>query len=189
MFTIPNILTMSRIAWIPVMIVLFSLESAMGLSATWICLGIYALASITDFFDGYLARKLNQVSDFGTFLDPISDKIFVVSVLVLLVGYGRLPDWWMIPVLLILMREFLVSGMREFLGPKNIKLPVTKLAKWKTTSQMVALGFLIAGPASWYLLISGQILLCIAALLTLITGYGYLKAGIATMDNRPRPMQ
>lgn len=183
MFTLPNILTLSRMALLPVMVWLFFMETSLGAVAAWWCLGLYVLASVTDFFDGYLARKLNQVSEFGTFLDPISDKIFVGTVLVLLVGFDRLDGVWVIPVLLIFLREFLVSGLREFLGPKNIKMPVTNLAKWKTTAQMIALGFLIVGGYVPYAMEVGHILICVAAYLTLHTGFGYVKTGLSHMKN------
>ena len=177
MWTLPNILTMGRIAVLPFMFACFLLENTYGAGVVWLCFGLYVLAALTDFFDGWVARKFNQVSAFGTFLDPISDKIFVSCLLVLLVGFGRLDGIWMIPALLILFREFLVSGLREYLGPHNIKLPVTNLAKWKTTLQMVSLGFLILAPVLPYVLEIGRWSLLAAAILTLITGWGYMKAG------------
>ena len=148
--------------------------------AMWSALSLYALSAITDFFDGYLARKMNIVSPFGTFLDPIADKVFVAIILIALVDIGRLDGLWTIPVIIIFTREFLVSGMREFLGPKDIKLPVTQLAKWKTTFQMVALGILIYGGEA---LTGGQITLAIAAALTVITGWGYLKVGLKHLND------
>ena len=178
MLNLPNILTIARILLLPFMMVCFFLEPVYGAPASWICLGLYAIAAVTDFLDGWVARKFNKVSPFGTFLDPISDKIFVGCLLVLLVGFGRLDGLWMIPVLLILFREFLISGLREFLGPQNVKLPVTKLAKWKTTLQMLSLGFLVIAPALPYALAIGQWSLAAAAILTLITGWGYVKVGL-----------
>jgi cardiolipin synthase len=183
--TIPNILTMARILLLPFIMLGLYLEFEIGPLATWICFLLYVVAAITDYFDGYLARKLNQISAFGTFLDPISDKIFVAALLVLLVGSGRLDGLWMIPVILILTREFLVSGLREFLGPHNVKLPVTNLAKWKTTIQMAALGLLILGPAMPYALELGQWSLLLAAVITLITGWDYMKAGLEVMKKMP----
>ncbi len=150
----------------------------MGSGVTWVCFALYVLASLTDFFDGWLARKLNQISAFGTFLDPISDKIFVGSLLILLVAFDRLDGLWLIPVLLIFFREFLISGLREFLGPHDVKMPVTNLAKWKTTLQMLSLGFLILGPILPHVLEIGQWSLLAAAILTLITGWGYFKVGM-----------
>lgn len=177
MLNLPNILTIARIILLPFMFVCFFAEAQFGSTATWVCFALYIVASLTDFFDGWAARKFNQITPFGTFLDPISDKIFVGCLLVLLVGFGRLDGVWMLPVLLILFREFLISGLREFLGPHNIKLPVTNLAKWKTTLQMLSLAFLILAPALPYVLEIGRWSLLAAAILTLITGWGYVKAG------------
>ncbi len=185
MLNLPNTLTITRILLLPPMFACMFTESQFGPSAVWVCFALYAIAAITDFFDGWVARKLNQITPLGTFLDPISDKIFVGCLLVLLVGFGRLDGLWMIPVLLILFREFLVSGMREFLGPHDVKLPVTNLAKWKTTFQMVSLGFLILAPALPYVLEIGRLSLTIAAILTLITGWGYIKAGLEVMKKMP----
>lgn len=169
---LPNILTISRIALLPVLVWLIYQPQAWALNAA---LGLYILSAITDFLDGFLARKMKIVSPFGTFLDPIADKVFVAVILIALVDIGRLDGVWTIPVIIIFTREFLVSGMREFLGPKNVKLPVTKLAKWKTTFQMIAIGLLIYG----YPLVNiGSYSLAIAAVLTIITGWGYLKAGL-----------
>jgi len=180
-WTLPNILTIARLLLLPFMVWLFFMEDEWGAGAAWWCLGLYGVASVTDFLDGWVARKFGQVSEFGTFLDPIADKVFVGSLLVLLVGFGRLDGLWMIPVLLIFLREFLVSGLREYLGPKNVKMPVTQLAKWKTASQMVALGFLIVGPFVPYTLMTGQVLLALACALTLITGWDYWRVGLAHM--------
>lgn len=181
MRNLPNALTILRIALIVPMTALFFAEPAMGMMAVWLNLGLYTLAAVTDFLDGWLARKWQVTSPLGTFLDPISDKILVGCLVVLLAGFGRLEGISLVAALVIMTREFLVSGLREYLGPHNIKMPVTKLAKWKTAAQMLSLGFLIAGPASPALLTTGQILLCIAALLTALTGWGYLKAGLAHM--------
>ena len=177
LYTIPNILTLSRIAALPVFYVLFAVEPQYGAIAAWISLVLYIVCALTDFLDGYLSRKWNEVSAFGTFLDPISDKIFVGFILVLLIEFDRLSGLWIIPVLIIFTREFLISGLREFLGPEGIQMPVTKLAKWKTTSQMISLGFLIIGPFVPFALLGGQILLLAASILTAITGYTYMKAG------------
>ncbi len=176
-----NILTIARLLLLPVIIWLFYLESTWGWIAAWLCALIYAIASATDFFDGYIARKLNQISDFGTFLDPISDKIFVSSLMILLVAFGRIEGLWIILVILIFAREFMVSGLREFLGPKGIKVPVSKLAKWKTATQMLSLGFLILGGYAPYSLELGLVLLSIATILTLITGFIYMIIGFKHM--------
>lgn len=178
MKNLPNILTVSRILILPVIIWLLFINESW---AAWSALGLYIAASLTDFLDGYLARKMKTESAFGKFLDPISDKIFVACLLVTLVAIDHLQGLWIIPAIIILVREFLVSGLREFLGPKNIQLPVSKLAKWKTTLQMIALGVLIIGNHTSFLpdaLLYGQWLLAFAALLTVITGWQYLKAGL-----------
>jgi cardiolipin synthase len=174
---LPNILTLSRMALLPLLIWLLYVPQ---IWAMWAALGLYAFSAITDFLDGYLARKMNIVSPFGPFLDPIADKVFVAVILIALVDIGRLDGLWTIPVIIIFMREFLVSGMREFLGPKNIKLPVTQLAKWKTTFQMVSLGILIYGGDA---LVGGQWTLAIAAILTVITGWSYLRVGLKHLND------
>ncbi len=194
MWTLPNIMTIARILLLPLIFICFYYEGTLVIGTTieahtpmltWACFALYVIASVTDFLDGYVARKFNQVSAFGTFLDPISDKIFVACLLVLLVAFGRLEGLWLIPVLMILFREFLISGLREFLGPHDIKLPVTQLAKWKTTLQMVSLGFLIVAPVVPYALDIGHWSLLVAAILTLITGWGYVKAGLEVMKKMP----
>jgi len=186
MLNFPNILTLARIIIIPLILICFLVEAQFGAIVTWACFGLYVIAAITDFIDGWWARKFNQISAFGTFLDPISDKIFVGCLLVLLAAYGRVEGLWLIPVLLIMTREFLVSGLREFLGPRDVQMPVTNLAKWKTASQMISLALLILAPLVTYAQITGLILLSISALLTVITGYGYLKTGwqYLTVDER-----
>lgn len=186
---IANILTVTRLLLLPFIIALFYWEASItgniGKGAVaWLTLLIYAAAATTDFFDGYIARKLNQISDFGTFLDPISDKIFVATILILLVAFGRIEGAAIILVILIFAREFLVSGLREFLGPKNIKVPVSKTAKWKTSFQMLSLGFLIIGPYSPYATELGIILLTIATILTLITGIIYMIIGFKHMKDQ-----
>lgn len=181
MQNVPNALTMLRIVLIVPMTALFFLEASWGLMAVWLNLGLYIVAAVSDFLDGWIARKWKIVSPFGTFLDPISDKILVGCLFVLLAAFGRLEGLWLIAVLVIMTREFLVSGLREYLGPKNVKMPVTNLAKWKTAVQMLALGFLIAAPLAPLVLMAGQVLLLLAAILTVITGWGYLKAGLAHM--------
>lgn len=186
---LPNILTISRIVLLPALIALFFMP---GEAAAWTALWVYIFCAVTDFFDGYLARMLNITSNFGTFLDPISDKILVASLLIALAAFDRLDGPWMIPAIIIMMREFLIAGLREFLGPQNVKVPVSKLAKWKTAFQMTALGFLVIGDYGddtmqsvfGFLsdnvvgaLLTGQILLTIAAAITVFTGWNYLKAG------------
>ncbi len=160
--------------------------------AAWSALALYSIAAITDFLDGYLARTMNLESAFGRFLDPIADKIFIASMLVVLAGLDRLEGIWVIPAVIILVREFVIAGLREFLGPMNVQLPVSRLAKWKTTVQMFALGFLIMGdygnPVLPYTLVYGHAGITLAAVLTVMTGWSYLTIGLAKiqeLDNKP----
>jgi len=182
---IANILTILRILLLPLMVLFFYLEEAQGSVVIWLCFFTFVISAITDYFDGYFARKLNQISDFGTFLDPISDKIFVSTILIMLVAFERITGVWVILVMLIFAREFMVSGLREFLGPKGVKMPVTMMAKWKTTVQMLALGFLILSGYSPYAYEIGIILLSLATILTLITGLSYLIIGLKHMKEKP----
>jgi len=179
---LPNILTYGRIAAVPLVVAcLFWPKDDW---VRWTALGIYAVAGITDFFDGYLARIWQQQSSMGRMLDPIADKLLVGAVLLMLVHTGDIHGWSIWAAIVILCREMLVSGLREFLAELRVSVPVSRLAKWKTTAQIVALGFLIAGsagddvlPAGWTVRI-GLFLLWVAAILTLYTGYDYFKAGI-----------
>lgn len=180
---LPNILTMSRIAAIPVLVLL------VAIGAPWAEFGaalLFTLAGITDYFDGHFARERKQLSDFGRMLDPIADKLLVAATLMALVGFGHLPGLGIYPAIVIMLREILVSGLREYLAEIRIGLPVTKLAKWKTGVQMVALGLLLLGdPGAHFMGLGflpvnmlGATLLWTAALLTLITGWDYLTAGL-----------
>jgi cardiolipin synthase len=178
MWTIANILTVARVLLLPPIIVCFFVEGSVGALAIYICFGLYVLAAVTDFFDGWVARKFNQITAFGTFLDPISDKIFVSALMILLVAFGRLEGLWILPVIAIMSRELLISGLREFLGGEDVKMPVTNLAKWKTTVQMVALGLLILGPLYPLMQMAGEWGLLVAAVLTLVTGWKYLQVGM-----------
>ena len=173
-----NILTAARMVLLPFMVALFYMEASWGAWAAWFCFVLYAVCAITDYFDGYVARRYDQITPLGTFLDPISDKIFVGTLLILLVAFGRINGLWIILVLLIFAREFMVSGLREFLGPQNVTMPVTFMAKWKTTVQMVATGFLILGPHAPLGTEIGLIALLIAAVLTLVTGTQYLTKAL-----------
>ena len=154
-------------------------------TARWTALGIYIVAAITDFFDGYLARKWQQQSSLGRMLDPIADKVLVAVVLLVLCADDILRGGHIWAAIIILSREVLVSGLREYLGELQVSVPVTQIAKWKTTVQLVAIGFLIAGPAGDALFPSlpvvttiGIAMLWVAAGLTLYTGYDYFRAGI-----------
>lgn len=182
MLNLPNILTISRIVVIPIILVLMLFESA---TLRWTACALFTLAGITDFFDGYLARRSNMVSPLGRFLDPIADKLLVVAVLFMVVALpDRVSAWALFPALVILLREIMVSGLREFLAEIRVGLPVTKLAKTKTTVQMVALGFLIvgdAGPLWTNAKLVGEIGMWIAGVITLVTGYDYLRAGLKHM--------
>ncbi len=202
MLSLPNLLTMSRIFAVPLLAaLLWWPDWKLGYLLAFV---LYCLMGITDYFDGYLARSSGTVSKLGIFLDPIADKIMVASVILVLTaqGYLRGPhvgDLHVIAGLIILMREIAVSGLREFLAGLQVSVPVTRLAKWKTTLQLVALGALILGGAihgpqpssvgvierpwadQWIHLV-GLTSLWAAAALTLITGWDYLRVGIKHMD-------
>ena len=179
--SLPNILTYGRICAVPALVaVLYFLT---GDTARWVAFTLFLVAGVTDWLDGYLARVWEQQSTLGRMLDPIADKLLVGAVLMMLVYDGTLRGTAIFAAIIILCREILVSGLREFLAELNVKVHVSQLAKWKTALQMVALGVLLAGPAAEKLLpgitMLGLALLWIAAGLTLWTGYDYLKAGIA----------
>jgi cardiolipin synthase len=181
MKNLPNILTLSRIALLPILIGLMYGEYYYGAKAAWAALGVYIIIALTDFFDGWIARKYKTSSAFGAFLDPVADKIFVGVILVALVGFNRLPGIWMVPAMIIIAREFMVSGLREYLGSKNVPMPVSNLAKWKTATQMIAVAFLIIGPHMPGAWIFGQWMIILAAILTVVTGGAYLKTGLDHM--------
>lgn len=182
-YNLPNCLTLSRIIIIPLVAVLVMVHKPV--TDLLACI-LFIIAGITDYLDGTLARAWQQLSDFGKMFDPIADKLLVGIILIVMAGYDRLPYGGLIPAMIILAREILVSGLREYLSSFEVSLPVTKLAKWKTTFQMVAIGFLLAGDSSAELLninwfpvnVIGSILLWIAAILTIITGWGYIHTGI-----------
>ena len=180
--TIPNLLTLSRILVIPALIGSFYLSFPL---ANWIAVALFVAAAITDFFDGYLARARDEQSNLGRFLDPVADKLLVGAALVMMAAFHRLDDITIIAAVIILSREILVSGLREFLAEIKVGVPVTTLAKWKTTVQMFAIGFLLAGEAgsAVYAPLIGKIGLWIAAVLTLYTGYDYLRAGLRHMTD------
>ncbi|MGI9482288.1 MAG: CDP-diacylglycerol--glycerol-3-phosphate 3-phosphatidyltransferase [Hyphomicrobiales bacterium] len=177
--SLPNILTYGRIAAVPAMAACFFYP---GDSARWLALAIFVAACITDFFDGYLARAWDQQSDLGRMLDPIADKLLISVALLMLATVGTISGVHLWAALIILCREVLVSGLREFLAELRVSVPVTLMAKWKTTIQMVALGFLIAGDAGDkivpYTTEIGLFGLWVAASLTLYTGYDYFRAGL-----------
>ncbi|WP_188054575.1 CDP-diacylglycerol--glycerol-3-phosphate 3-phosphatidyltransferase [Sphingosinithalassobacter sp. CS137] len=185
MWSLPNILTLSRIVLLPLLIwLLWWPEWQGGFAAAF---ALYVLLAVTDYVDGVLARARGVASKLGAFLDPIADKIMVAGVLLMLVAHDFIFGVHVIAAILILMREILVSGLREFLGglPQSVALPVSKLAKWKTMVQMVALGALIlagALPDVPAVLTLGLAALWGAALLTTITGWDYLRVGLRHMD-------
>ncbi len=177
--SLPNLLTYGRILAVPAVAFCFYFE---GTTPRWIALGIFIVAAITDFFDGYLARAWQQQSALGRMLDPIADKLLVSVSLLMLAADGTIGGWSLVAAIIILCREILVSGLREFLAELQVSVPVTKLAKWKTTVQLVAIAVLLAGPAGDtifpYTTLTGLTALWIAAVLTLYTGYDYFRAGI-----------
>ncbi|TFF19938.1 CDP-diacylglycerol--glycerol-3-phosphate 3-phosphatidyltransferase [Jiella endophytica] len=187
--SLPNILTYARIVCVPLVVMCFFLEGQLRSPdyARWTALGIFIAASITDYFDGYLARAWNQSSTIGRMLDPIADKLLVAAVLLLLAAEGSIAGWSLWAAIIILCREILVSGLREYLAELKVSVPVTRLAKWKTTIQMIAIAFLLAGPAGDEFMpgISqlGLVLLWVSAIVTLYTGYDYFRAGLRHIDD------
>jgi cardiolipin synthase (CMP-forming) len=183
---LPNLLTLSRILAIPVVIATFYVS---GDAARWFCCALFSAAGFTDWLDGHVARRWEQQSELGRFLDPIADKLLVSATLFMLTATGRLSGYAILPALVILCREILVSGLREYLAGLSVGVPVSRLAKWKTFIQMMAIGWLIVGDAGWHVLpvvAVGETLLWVAALLTLVTGYDYLRAGLSHIAG-PRP--
>ncbi|CCG41509.1 CDP-diacylglycerol--glycerol-3-phosphate 3-phosphatidyltransferase [Magnetospirillum molischianum] len=185
--SLPNLLTLSRIVVIPVMVALFYVD---GPNARWAACGLFVAAAITDWFDGYVARSRNQVSTFGRFLDPIADKLLVVSVLFMLVAFNRVGQLSILSALIIVLREIMVSGLREFLAEVRVGLPVSRLAKWKTGIQMVAIPVLLVGNALPILPTQeiGEVGLSVAAALTLVTGWDYLQSGLRHIRANPVPV-
>ncbi len=178
--SLPNILTYGRLAAVPAVVALLFWPRDEW--SRWFALAIFVAAAITDYFDGYFARAYAQQSALGRMLDPIADKLLVAACLLMLVADGTIAGWALWAAIVILCREILVSGLREFLAELKVGVPVSRVAKWKTTVQLVAVGFLIAGPAGETVL-PGTIpigigLLVAAAMLTLYTGWDYLKTGL-----------
>ncbi len=177
---LPTALTVARIAAVPALVIcLYALD---GNTARWAAFALFVAASITDWLDGYLARAWQQQSNLGAMLDPIADKLLVGATLLMLVYDGTIAGISIFPAIIILCREILVSGLREFLATLNVKVLVSFLAKWKTVLQLTALGGLLAGPAVETILpgttAAALAVLWVAALLTLWTGADYLRAGI-----------
>ena len=183
MLSLPNLLTLSRIVAVPLLVAL--LWPVGGWFDYALAFVLYCLMGLTDYFDGYLARTKGTVSRLGVFLDPIADKIMVAAVILMLVFVERIDDIDIIPALVILVREIAVSGLREFLAGLQVSVPVSRLAKWKTAFQLIALGALILAGAlpDWpWVQQVGILSLWAAALLTLITGWDYLRVGLRHMD-------
>ncbi len=186
--SLPNLLTLSRVLAVPLFVILMWEASWVGYTAAS---ALYCLAGLTDYLDGYLARAQGTVSKLGVFLDPVADKIMVAAVIVMLIHNDHITGWHVIPALVIILREITVSGLREFLATARVGLPVSQLAKWKTTFQMVALGALILAPASahwWPALparLVGLVTLWLAGVLTLMTGWDYLRVGLKHMTDEP----
>lgn len=187
MHTLPNILTLSRILAVPILVGLLwpaelGHEWRTGYAFAFL---LYCLMAITDYFDGYLARAQSTVSKLGIFLDPIADKIMVGAVVLMLTATHDISGIHIIAGLIILLREIAVSGLREFLAGLRVSVPVSKLAKWKTTFQLIALGAMILAGAlpDWaFVRLTGLATLWAAAVLTLITGWDYLRVGLKHMD-------
>jgi len=192
LFALPNLLTYGRIAAVPVVVGLMYWQSILqgGLWLRWVALAVFIAAGITDVLDGYFARNWDQQSLLGRMLDPIADKLLVASCLLMLAAEETIHGWSLLASVIILCREILVSGLREFLAELRVSVPVSRLAKWKTTWQLIAVGFLIAGEAgdrfvmfvikSDTLIITniGLTLLWLSALVTLYTGWDYLRASM-----------
>lgn len=172
MINFANALTIARIVAIPPLVLLMLSPLPM---AAWGAVCLYICIAFTDWLDGWVARTFNQMSEFGRFLDPIADKILVAAMFIALTANGAIAGWWLALPIVILTREFLVSGLREFLGPKGVTVHVSKLAKWKTTAQMVALGVLTTIPVLPHALTGGLLLLLLATVLTVVTGWDYLR--------------
>lgn len=182
--SLANKLTLSRIVMIPVILGLLVLPYAWS---DWLACVLFAIAGVTDWLDGYMARRENSVSKIGQFLDPIADKLLVSAVVLLLVYDRSIDGLSVLPAVIILLREVAVSGLREFLAGLSVSVPVSQLAKWKTTIQIISLAFLIVGDRNtpWWLPATfiGDILLWIAGGLTVITGYDYWRASEKHFDS------
>ena len=182
--SLPNILTFARIAAIPIVVGCIYAQAILDwpLWLRWVALAVFIAAAVTDFLDGYYARMWDQQSALGRMLDPIADKLLVASCLLMLAADRTILGWTLWAAIVILCREILVSGLREYLAGLRVSVPVTKLAKWKTTAQLVAIGFLLAGEAGDrvipFITQIGILLLWISAIVTIYTGWDYFQAGI-----------
>lgn len=206
-WNLPNVLTILRLLAAPGIAVMFLYFNRPW--ADWFALALFVVGAVTDFFDGYLARLWKQESRFGAMLDPIADKAMVVIAIMVITGYSGMNPWLILPATLILFREVFVSGLREFLGDRAHLLKVTPLAKWKTTAQMVAIAVLFLGTGLAYLeagsspragegdvpegaslaalaTLIGLALIWIAALLTAVTGWDYLRKAMPHLKDDPQ---
>ena len=178
--SLPNLLTYGRLVAVPAVVALMFWSH--DDRERWVALAIFVAAALTDYFDGYFARLYAQQSALGRMLDPIADKLLVAACLLMLVADGTIHGWALWAAIVILCREILVSGLREFLAELKVSVPVSRVAKWKTTLQLVSLGFLIAGPAGETVLpgniMIGTVLLWVSAILTIYTGWDYFRTGI-----------
>ena len=175
---ISNLLTLARIIVIPIIVLCIYMNNPFY---GWVAFILFCIASITDYFDGYIARIRNEVTNFGTFLDPIADKLLVAAVILILTSKEVIANWETIPALIILLREIAVSGLREYLAKIKVSVPVSRISKIKTSLQLIALAFLIlseSGITIIPILFIGKMSLWIAGILTLYTGYDYLKSGL-----------
>ena len=182
---VPNTLTISRIAATPVICVLMAVGAVWS---DWLAFGLFVYACSTDYLDGYLARVRGKMTSLGRILDPIADKLLVGLVMITLVGIDRVSGVHIVAVALVIARELLVSGLREQMAESGVSVPVTRLAKWKTAAQMIALGLLVLGPAGPVGTVElGIAALWAAATLTLVTGWAYLQVSLsgASSDERP----
>ncbi|MES2906922.1 MAG: CDP-diacylglycerol--glycerol-3-phosphate 3-phosphatidyltransferase [Pseudomonadota bacterium] len=191
--SLPNLFTYGRLVAVPAVVACFFWGGGFAvndITARWTALAIFSAAGFTDYMDGWAARRFDQSSSLGRMLDPIADKLLVASCLLLLAADGTIAGWSLWAAIIILCREILVSGLREFLGSVQVAVPVSRLAKWKTTAQLVAIGFLLAGPAGDRLFLNystqlvshtGLVLLWLSAVLTLYTGWDYFRVGISTV--------
>lgn len=182
LYTIPNLLCFFRLGVIPVMIALFYIDTAW---ATWTNVVLYSLAGASDFFDGRIARATNSETLLGKFLDSSSDKVVVGVALMLLLAFDRLDGFWILPAIIIYLREILISGVREFMALYNVIVPVSRLGKWKLTIQMFFIGFLIAGEHGNALIphafMIGKVGLCLAAAVTVLSGWDYMRGAWKTI--------
>ena len=181
-YNLPNIITLFRIAIIPIILIMIITK---GTTNGWVAFILFCIAGISDFFDGYLARIRKEQTSFGEILDPIADKLLVASVILILTAKGTIEGWTTIPALIILLREIIVSGLREFLAGIKVSIPVSRVAKLKTFLQISALAILIldeSGIEVIPFLLFGKFALWLAATLTLYTGYDYFRSGFKHLD-------